>query len=305
MERKALCRRPNQHDCSDTPATLVYRDAQGTEHSVAASVRVRGRWKPENGNCRFPALFVFFPPMDGNPLFAGQEMLPLTTHCQPQKEYEQFVLKEFLGYRILNLLTDKSLRVRLVRVNYLTPDSRSKPMIRYGFFSEHFRSMARRHDAEVWQTNKFNPIDGDPFEAALIDLFQFMIGNTDWSSIYGHNIVVIRDRAGKPTAVPFDLDFAGLVNASYAGPPPNLPLRSVRQRLYRGMCRADIDWAQLFGYFEGKREAIMALLDDVPGLSNRHRKRATNYLRDFYELLDTPKLRKRKIIAACRGGRSQ
>ena len=301
MEKKALCRRPDRKPCPDAPATLVYRDAQGTEHRVAANVRVRGRWKRENGNCRFPALFVFFSAVDEDSLFTGHDMLPLTTHCQPNKEYEQYVLKEFLGYRILNLLTDKSLRVRLVKLSYQTPGARTKPVVRYGFFTEHFHSMARRHNAEVWKPKKFNPLEADPFDAALVALFQFMIGNTDWSSIYGHNVVVIRDRFGLPTPVPFDLDFSGLVNARYAGPPPNLPLSSVRQRLYRGMCRTDTDWGQLFRYFEGKREAIMALLEEVPALSKQHRKRAANYLTDFYKLLDTPTMRQQRIIAACRG----
>lgn len=301
MERQALCPRLDRSQCPDASATLVYRDTLGTEHQVTARVRLRGRWKQENGNCQFPALFVFFSGVDDDPLFAGQDMLPLTTHCRRQKEYEQNVLKEFLGYRILNLLTEKSLRVRLVRVSYLTPGAHSKPVVRYGFFSEHFRSMARRHGGEVWKTDQFNPLEADPFETALVDLFQFMIGNTDWSSIYGHNIVVIRDQTGTPTAVPFDLDFAGLVNARYAGPPPNLPLKSVRQRLYRGICRADVDWEQLFHYFEGKREAIMALLDEVPGLSSRQRDRSASYLADFYKLMHNPKLRQKKIIAACRG----
>lgn len=301
MDQSLLCRAPNRSNCPDAPATIVYKDKLGVEHRVAVRVRIRGRWKPENGNCRFPALFVFIDTTQNDPLFAEHDVLPLTTHCQPRKEYEQYLLKEFLGYRILNQLTAKSLRVRLVRVAYSSPGASKQPVVRYGFFIEHFSAMARRHGAKIWRPEKFNPLDADPFEAAIVSLFQFMIGNTDWSIVYGHNIVVIRDQHGLPTPVPFDLDFAGLVNARYAGPPPNLPIRSVRQRLYRGMCRSNVDWAEVFGYFGYKRESIMTLVTEIPGMSDQHRRRATSYVAEFYKLLDNPKLRKKRIINACRG----
>ena len=160
--------------------------------------------------------------------------------------------------------------------------------------------MADRHDAKVSQETKFNPFDSDAFDAGITDLFQFMIGNTDWSSIFLHNVVVVRTRSGIPIAVPFDLDFAGLVNASYAGPPPNLQIRSVKNRIFRGICRPDIEWSRLFEHFAHKRAAIMALVDHVPDLSRKHRNRVADYLTGFFELLDNSKQRKKKISNACR-----
>ena len=300
MDKDALCRRPTD-DCDDAPAELHYTDTSG-RHRVAANIRVRGRWKPDNGNCRFPALFVFFSQQaSSDPVFAGQDMLPLTTHCQTRRQYEQYVLKEYLAYRIFNVLTDKSLRVRLASISYREPGDSSDSLVRYGFFTEHFRSMARRHAAELWQPKKFDPFHGDAFELAVMDLFQFMIGNTDWSAIYQHNIVLIRDRSGLPTAVPFDLDFSGLVAAEYAGPSPNLRLKSVKQRMFRGICRPDTDWQRLFAHFQSKRAEISALVHQVPDLAGKHRKRAAGYLDRFYKILDDPKQREKKIVSACRG----
>ena len=134
MSKEGWCRSRDREKCRGVPATLAYQDEEGVHHDVTATVRVRGRWKPDNGNCRFPALFIFFESKGNDPLFAGQEMLPLTTHCQRGRENEQYVLKEYLAYRILNVLTDKSLRVRLARVSYREPGEPSVSMVRYGFF---------------------------------------------------------------------------------------------------------------------------------------------------------------------------
>ena len=74
------------------------------------------------GALHHPPLFVSFGDETARgTLFEGQTMLPLTTHCRDSSSYEQYVLKEYLAYRIYNLLTDKSLRVRLARVRTATP----------------------------------------------------------------------------------------------------------------------------------------------------------------------------------------
>ncbi|HLF13075.1 MAG TPA: hypothetical protein VJA26_17880, partial [Gammaproteobacteria bacterium] len=151
MDTAAFCRDPQRKGCGDAPASLVYKAADGREQHIDVSVRARGRWRQDTAACRLPALFVFFSESaaSGTP-FAGEKMLPLTTHCrETPSAYEQYVLKEYLAYRIYNLLTDKSLRVRLARITYRDTGS-SESTQRYGFFTEHFDSLAARHDAQVW-----------------------------------------------------------------------------------------------------------------------------------------------------------
>src|SRR5690606_20167974 len=153
----------------------------------------RGKWRNESSNCRVPPLFVYFPTRASGTVFEDEDMLPLTTHCREKPaSYEQYVLKEFLAYRIYNLFTEKSLRVRLVRVTYR--DTRNKgvleregdakregsgrgrgdrrgrsdkgrddrTVVRYAFFTEHFDSLAERQGAELWHTELFDPRDADP-----------------------------------------------------------------------------------------------------------------------------------------------
>jgi hypothetical protein len=283
-------------------AELVYRDDDGGQRRVEVSLRSRGRFRDETGDCSLPALFVFFRGGTAETLFEGQRMLPLTTHCRTPPEYEQYVLKEHLAYRIYNALTDKSLRTRLARMTYHDTAGRAEPLTRYAFFVEHFDALAERHDAVVWKPERFDVLDANPLEMATLDLFEYMIGNTDWSAIFGHNIVLIRDAAGRATAVPYDFDFSGLVDAEYASVAPELPIRHVRQRWFRGVCRPDIDWPRVFAAFQERRGPVESLTDSA-GLPSTVEGTVRRYLDDFFETLGSATQREQNIVTACRSPR--
>jgi hypothetical protein len=295
---KSLCRDPDRQGCTDPPATLVYSE-DGVEHSVQVSLHSRGRFRNTSGGCELPALFVYFTGDTRDTLFAGEKMLPLTTHCRQGAQYEQYVVKEYLAYRIYNALTDKSLRARLARVTYHDASRRGDPLVRYAFFTEHFDSLARREDAVVFKPERFDLLDADANEIATFDVFEYMIGNTDWSAVFRHNVMLIRGAAGRPTAVPYDFDFSGLVDADYATVAPQLPIHDVKQRVFRGLCRPDTDWERVFAGFGEKREAIYRLLD-VQALGGAARAEARRYLDGFFAVSDSPARRDREIVAACR-----
>jgi AAA family ATP:ADP antiporter len=300
MDRKTFCRDPERPHCEDAGAVLLYHAADGAIVPIDVKVRSRGRWRNETGDCPLPALFVFFDQESaaGTP-FGGQSMLPLTTHCRDQNDYEQYVLKEYLAYRIYNLLTTKSLRVRLARITYRDFAHPGKATTRFGFFTEHFDSLAARNLASVWHAGPVDVAKVDPQELATFALFQYMIGNTDWSAVYGHNTVALHAASGALSVVPYDFDFSGLVEAAYAGPAPQLPIRSVRQRLFRGFCTPTPDWDAVFAAFAADRESVAELLADVPGLARKPRERASSYLDEFFASLQSPAART-EIAAGCR-----
>jgi hypothetical protein len=295
---KALCRDPDHKKCTDLPATLAYSE-DGVDKSVQVALRTRGRFRSTTGGCDLPALFVFFGADTAGSLFEGEKMLPLTTHCRRAGQYEEYVVKEYLAYRIYNLLAEKSLRVRLARVTYHDASSHAEPLVRYAFFTEHFDSLARREDAAVFKPERFDLLAADATEIATLDLFEYMIGNTDWSAVFRHNVVLIRDAAGRTTAVPYDFDFSGLVDAEYATVAPQLPIHDVKQRIFRGVCRPDTDWERVFASFGAKRDAIEALLA-AQDLERGAREQARRYLAGFYDVLESPARREREILDTCR-----
>jgi len=302
VDLDALCRKDSDDGCPDTPGTLTYSAGDGRSQSIAIHVRARGNWRRARKNCKVPPLFLLFAEsaVAGTP-FEGQSLLPLTTHCRPNpSSYEQYVLKEYIGYRLYNVLSESSLRVRLAQVTYRDSSHDSRPVTRYAFLTEHFDALADRHGAAVWRPEAVDPHTLDSMNFGILPVYQYMIGNTDWSMVYGHNVLAIRTDGGAVTTIPFDLDFSGLVNASYAGPPPKLPIRSVRQRIFRGFCRDDIDWDRVFAHFEERRAEVLELVGQVPGLRKNTRRKTQSYLEKFYATLDSRERRRKKIVDACR-----
>lgn len=302
FDSRALCRNPERAPCVDLPATLVYRDALDHEQRVTVALRTRGRYRADTVQCDLPALFVFFTGDTRDTLFKGESMLPLTTHCSRGAGYEQYLLKEYWAYRIYETLTSKSLHVRLVHMAYRDAAGRVKPVERYAFFTEHFESLARRQSTTIRPASVFDPRTADSAEVATFDLFQFAIGNTDWSAIKGHNVLLLESEAGVVTPVPFDFDFSGLVDAHYASVSPGLAISSVRQRVFRGVCNPRTDWDAAFAHFAAHREEVLELADEIPGLEPKQRDGAVEYLQGAFATFASPERRRTLIIDACRHG---
>ena len=297
----ALCREGSDVGCPDASATLRYVDSAGADHALPVWIRARGRWRNVAANCSMPPLSVIFGDGTEGTIFAGQAMLPLTTHCKEHPAaQEQYVLKELLAYHIYNELTDKSMRVRLARVAYENTGRRPRVVERYAFFTEHFDSVAERTGGAFWPTETFDPRTADVGELAMLDLFEFMIGNTDWSLLRGHNVAHFRAADGAVVAVPYDFDFSGIVNASYALPPPTLRIRRVTQRLYRGFCYPGLDWAALFQRFEAKQESIGALIEQSPALDVEQRSEVRGYVASFYDIIGSEERRQDEVVDQCR-----
>ena len=304
LDTRELCRVEDKSKCQDVPARLSY-SLNGQEDQsidIPLLVKTRGSWRLRRDICTIPPLFLIFPEdQTEGTLFAGQDVLPLTTHCSSKLgKTDDYVLKEYLAYRIYNLFSEESVRVRLAFIRYRRPNDKKPPKPHYAFLNEHFHSVAARNGAELWETPRLDLALTDPMEMATMELFQYMIGNTDFSSLGQHNMALLRSKDGEVSPLPCVFDFSGLGAAKYAGPDPRLPLQSNRQRLYRGFCHPDLDWDELFQKFIDKEANVFELLDATPGLTKRAQKSTRKYLREFYKILDSPKLRQKNIVGACR-----
>jgi hypothetical protein len=147
----------------------------------------------------------------------------------------------------------------------------------------------------------FDPRSGDALEVATLDLFQYAIGNTDWSAVHGHNVLRVESATGAVTPVPYDFDFSGLVDAEYATVAPQLGTRSVRQRVFRGVCRPDVNWTAVFDHFEARRDAVLRLANEVPSLEDDERADVVDYLGSAFAAFASPAERERNITGGCRG----
>lgn len=120
----------------------------------------------------------------------------------------------------------------------------------------------------------------------MVALFEYMVGNTDWSVYANHNIKLMQDTAdatSKPYASAYDFDFSGLVNAPYATPDPQLGTESVTTRVYRGFPREVSELKEMADYFRSKKDAMYAEITNSKFLDNRSKKDMIGYLDEFYK----------------------
>lgn len=312
VDFKTLCRPRETPDCDYTPTVLEYVDEHGKMQSLEIEIIIRGGWRSLTRNCSAPLLFIrFHEEQTLDTPFEGQTVLPLTTHCgqglsleaaqtrQHRSTWEQYLIKEYLAHRFYNLITPVSIKARLARMTYPNPEKPSRRIVNYAFFTEHFKSVAARNDAEVLKRHSFDHEKLDAHASGLLALFQYMVGNTDWSITRERNVVLLLDPEGSQLPLPYDFDMSGLVNAHYAGPAPGLPIDEVRERYYLGFCQPGTDWDSLFETYLEEETALVNMVKSLPELDKQNRKSVNRFMKGFFATLRSPELRQKAIVDHC------
>lgn len=254
---------------------------------------------------------TFNQPPPATSIFAGQKRLKLYTHCRPNEGFQQYVLLEYAGYRLHNLLTPFSFRARLLQVDY--SNTAGKPLAsRVGFFLEDLEDVARRNgmtEAKVGPRTQISRLS--PPEAARFALFEYLISNLDWAMQAGpagdnccHNgRLVAPNGAASPILVPipYDWDFSGFVDAPYATPPEAIKVGSVRVRRYRGFCRHNAEALTAAREIYAKRPQFMATLAATPGLDQRTIGKASAFLERGFADIATDQGVTENLLKTCVG----
>lgn len=277
-------------DPSYHPALLRYKNDDSVDVSIKMKIKVRGNFRKDRANCFFPPLLLNFPKHydDSAGLFMNQNTLKLVTQCKT----DDYVVREYLVYKLYNLVTEKSFRARLVQVDYVDSSNKLKTETHYGILLEDDDAMAQRNGAIIIKRKMVEPQATNHEEYLKMTMFQYMIGNTDWSIAYLHNIKLISpDSTRVPYAIPYDFDYSGIVDAPYAIPQPELEISSVRERLYRGYCLPYTDFDETVKLFNKIKDDVYKTYTDCPLLSSRYIKQTTAYLDDFYEVINSKKQR--------------
>jgi hypothetical protein len=262
--------------------------------TVPLRLRTRGLFRLRN--CGFPPIRLRFAAdsVQGTP-WEDLRRPKLVTHCQNNDEAEENVLQEYVLYRVLRLFTPASLGARLVRITWEDATGSVRPVTRYGIVTEDPEKLADRLQAFRDTIMGIGQSELGSDNAALLGMFQYFIANTDWSAPSLHNIEILRVGEGY-VAVPYDFDWSGVINASYARPAPVLRIPSVRVRVYRGRCQDVAALEPVMARFESLRDTVAALYRTVPGLSPRTVDRTLRYYDEFYRAIQDPPQFVRRVV---------
>jgi hypothetical protein len=264
-------------------------------------VKTRGITRLQRNVCNFPPLRLNFRTRDAaGTVFAGQDKLKLVVHCQDHRdEYEQYVLREYLAYRVYALLTQFSFNVRLARVAYVA-SAGNDTITKYAFLIEDDNEMARRNGGSILDRKGVHQTDIDEGEGTLFAVFQYFIGNIDWKVSELHNVkLVLREGDPVPVAVPYDFDFSGAVNAEYAEADRDSGLRSVRQRMFISPCRTQYDLSRVVGLFRDHKDVIYRMYSELEGMSEASIRNSLEFFDEFYHVLERPDAARRVFVRSC------
>lgn len=288
------------------PATLV---ANG--ESLPIQLSARGNSRRKRMICQSPPFLVRFDPKPADAsLFDKQGRVKLVAHCRNNDGYERYVLKEYAAYRLYNVLTPESLKVRLARMRYVDGGDGKPVAERWGFFIEDVDDAARRLGGKELAVPSMPSKALDAKDAARYVLFQYMIGNLDWDMGRGpegsdccHNSKLVgatRDATDALIPIPYDFDYSGLVDTPYAAPPESLPVRAVTNRYYRGLCRHNADVQAAALDYLAARPKLEAELRAIPQLDAKSRDEMLRFLGGFFEDIATPEQVEKKLFKTCR-----
>jgi hypothetical protein len=269
----------------------------GQVAAVPVQLGARGHVRRMARTCDFVPLRVeFSKPGVAGTVFAHQRALKLVTQCLGGGEYEQYLLREYLAYRMFNLITPRSFRARLARVTYVDRATGREMGTRYGMFLEDEGDVARRMEGRIVKLPRilFNDLDSDSLMSMMV--FEYMIGNTDYSIYALHNVRLVQTPDKTLHPVPYDFDMSGLVHPPYATPARGLMITSVLDRVYRGPCRRPEQIDPILANFVAKNGLIRGLADGIVGMQKASRDDARAYLNDFYASIKTTKGVKRLFV---------
>lgn len=267
-------------------ATVSLTLPDGKTIDEPVMVAPRGHFRRDN--CNIPPIMIDFS-NTGSPKLSPLGKLKLVIGCGSNGNDEQLLLKEYLVYKIYNLLENKSFRVRLLKVTYNDTRNKVRPFSQYAFLIEDDNDLATRNNCIKKPKATYATESTDRALMTKVAVFEYMISNGDWSVPNNHNIRLIYDKhvaASFPYPVPYDFDHSGFVNAGYAVPNELLGTESVKERVYRGFPRTMEELQAAFTIFKSKKESIYALINNFSLMQARTKKELVSYLEEFYETIN-------------------
>lgn len=269
------------------PAVLEYYDKDSTLQSFELKLKARGNIRKEV--CLNPPLMMKFKKaylQDRG--YRPSNKIKMVLECRDSKANEQYLFKEYLAYKLYNLISPYSFNAQLIHITFIDEKNKEKKL--WGFLIEPERELATRTTSKNIKREKANQfiLQKEPFR--LMSGFQYMIGNTDWSVGNMHNLKLLKaPEFNKIIPVPYDFDYSGLVNANYAVPHESIPISVVRQRYYIGRKCEPEEALELAQFYQDKKEDIMQICADLANLESKTLTDIQKYLDDFFKKLENNK----------------
>lgn len=283
----------------------VFKIMMNDSVALKMDVQMAARGNMRKKTCDYPPLKIrFYSQKPKNDSLADINELKLVVRCSNLPQNEEWVQREYLIYQLYNLVTEQSFRVKSATIRFEEPDKKNRSTKNFAFFLESEEELAARLQGKPLKPKVGSTRSIDSVSYDRMCLFEYMIGNTDWSVRSRHNIKLIYLHSSNSIiAVPYDFDYAGVVGTDYAIPNDNYPIQTVQERYYLGLCRSAAQYQRIFDFYLAKEKLLTAHIEQSPYLPASSKKQMLIYIEEFYKTLRDARLARRDILQNCNKGR--
>ncbi|WP_297760354.1 hypothetical protein [uncultured Muriicola sp.] len=295
---KAMKRETN--DSTYLQSMIWFKEAHTSWDSLPVDLRARGNFR--RANCYFaPLKLKFKKKYTKGSLFHGSEKIKLVLPCLIDRNSSDYVLKEYLAYKLYECVGTYHFKTRLTRIELF--EERGKRKVEHnllGFMIEDIDQVAERYDGKEIK-RIIHPLQHDAAASIQNAFFEYMIANTDYSTKQQHNQKILFAEK-RIIPVPFDFDMCGLVNAPYAAVTniQNLSgsITQVTDRIYKGYEREEAQLYEVRKLFLEKKEEMLKEVTVLEDLfkDQDHYKQAHNFINTFFNILEDDKKFSKNIL---------
>lgn len=294
----------NTDDSTYLESTLYYKNNTDAYDSLNIELRARGNNRREN--CYYAPLRLKFSKSESKETpFIGNKKLKLVLPCLIESNNDDYVIKEYMAYKLYEIVTPVHFKTRLLNIEFIEEKGkRTTTKDLKGFLIEDIDNVAKRLNGNEIK-RRIMPLQQDDLASVRNSYFQYMIANTDFSTMYNHNgKLMFVDK--KIIPLPYDFDMSGLVDASYSVVSNvqnmNLDITEVTERAYKGYIRDEKIFYQVRDEFINNKSKMFEAIDDLENYFKDKNQfiRARRFIESFFEILVNDKSFKKYILDKAR-----
>lgn len=294
----------NTNDSTYLESMLYFKNEAALYDSLKIDLRARGNNRREN--CYYAPLKLKLSKSvtKGSP-FEGNKKLKLVLPCLIEANNDDYVVKEYMAYKLYEIVTPIHYKTRLVNIEFIEEKGkRTKTNDLKGIFIEDIDNVANRLNGKEIE-RRIRALQQDDLASIRNSFFQYMIANTDFSTTYNHNgKLLFIDK--KIVPLPYDFDMSGLVDASYSVVSNvqniNLDITEVTERAYKGYKRDPLIFEQVRKEFINNKAEMFEVVNSLdPYFEDKNQFiRARRFIESFFEILVNDKSFKKNIVDKAR-----
>jgi len=256
-------------------ATLVLGDS-----IIPISVRTRGHYRRDTALCKLlPLKLKFKKKAVKGTLFHKQSILKLALPCTTDHEGQQLLLREYLCYKLYAQLTPLGFRTRLFKIEVHDTENGLSDQEGTGFLIEHKKKLGKRNHGKIRDTPYLEDHQMNRYMHHFMEIFQYMIGNDDWSIHYLHNIEMLySDEISGAVPIPYDFDMSRFVDPPYASHDTVERLQDYFEEL---PSKEEVEY--IFQFFVQQKDSLISVIHQCPQLDSTHKQACLQHLEQFYD----------------------